>query len=71
MIRNIFQIIFSVYLIVRADDNTSGAGKLILHFFGSPTCGECLEIKEAILYPAAKKHAGKIDLRTYDVDSDS
>jgi cytochrome c biogenesis protein CcdA len=45
--------------------------KLTLHFFGSPTCGECLDIKRTILFPAQKAHPDKIDLRIYDVDSDS
>ncbi len=45
--------------------------RLTLLFFGSPTCGECLDIKHTILFPAQKKNPDKIDLQIYDVDSDS
>ncbi|MCX7725992.1 MAG: hypothetical protein N2053_03985 [Chitinispirillaceae bacterium] len=45
--------------------------KLILYFFGSPTCGECLDIKQNILLPLSKANPDKIELRIYDVDSDS
>jgi len=44
--------------------------RLILDFFGSPTCGECLHIKQHILLPAQKKHR-HIDLRIHDVGADS
>jgi cytochrome c biogenesis protein CcdA len=56
---------------VHAAESSSADSRLRIHFFGSPACGECLEIKETILYPAVKKHEDKIDLRIYDVDSDS
>lgn len=45
--------------------------RLPLLFFGSPTCGECLDIKHTILFPAQEANPDKIDLRIYDVDSDS
>ncbi|MBN2187946.1 MAG: hypothetical protein JW699_00720 [Chitinispirillaceae bacterium] len=45
--------------------------KLIIHFFGSPTCGECAEIKKKILRPLADSLPEKIDLRTYDIETDS
>lgn len=45
--------------------------RLPLLFFGSPTCGECLDIKHTILFPVQKAYPDKIDLRIYDVDSDS
>ena len=45
--------------------------KLIIHFFGSSTCGECLTIKQSILYPARDAHRGTIDLRIHDIDTDS
>ena len=47
------------------------SSRLPLIFFGSPTCGECLEIKQTILFPAQKANPDKIDLRIYNVDSDS
>ncbi len=45
--------------------------KMVMHFFGSPTCGECLEIKETLLKPLANEHADKIELRIYDIESDT
>ena len=41
-----------------------------LTFFGSPTCKECMHIRESILYPAVKKYPS-ISLRVYDINSDS
>ena len=49
----------------------AATSKLVVHFFGSPTCGECLEIKTALLEPIAKMHADSIDLRVHDIESDS
>ena len=45
--------------------------KLTIHFFGSPGCGECLHIKESILFPAQKAHSDIIDLHVHDVETDS
>lgn len=58
-------------IILTSISSTIAEDKLVLQFFGSPTCGECLDIKQAILFPAQKAHSDKIDLRIYDVDSDS
>lgn len=41
--------------------------KLVIHFYGSSTCGECLEIKEGLLKPLAARHPA-IDLRTHDTE---
>jgi cytochrome c biogenesis protein CcdA len=49
----------------------SASAKLVLHFFGSPTCGKCLDIKQSILFLAEKENKEKIDLRIYDVDTDT
>ncbi len=54
----------------RATPDADTAEQLVLHFFGSPTCGECLEIKEEILFPATRAHP-EIDLRIHDIDTDS
>jgi cytochrome c biogenesis protein CcdA len=45
--------------------------KLVLHFFGSPTCGECAEIKKTILQPLADSLPEKLDLRILDIETDS
>jgi len=58
-------------LLICCSARASSTPKLILHFFGSPTCGECADIKQTILFPAQKKNPGEIDLRIYDIDTDS
>ncbi|MEA1928941.1 MAG: hypothetical protein U9N73_12115 [Candidatus Auribacterota bacterium] len=46
--------------------------RLEVLFFGSRTCGECLEIKETILRPLAEEFPGTIDLHLYEIeDTDS
>lgn len=45
--------------------------RLTLHFFGSPTCGECLSIKQLILFPAKEAYPQTIDLHIHDIDTDS
>ncbi|MFW6245015.1 MAG: hypothetical protein ACOC36_03920, partial [Fibrobacterota bacterium] len=47
-----------------------GEQKLTLHFFGSPTCGECMEIKEEVLFPAHEKNENKLDLQIHDIDTE-
>jgi cytochrome c biogenesis protein CcdA len=47
------------------------APKLILHFFGTPTCGECAKIKTAILRPLSDSLPDKLDLRIHDIETDS
>ena len=44
--------------------------RLVLDFFGSPTCGQCMHIKKQILHPLQEKYP-EIDLRIHDIDSDS
>jgi len=63
--------VLSVCAIIHANERTPGVGSLVLHFFGSPTCGECMEIKEAILFPILQAYPDKIDLRIFNVDSDT
>jgi cytochrome c biogenesis protein CcdA len=53
------------------DSIKNKADKLIIQFFGGATCGDCMEIKHSILFPAQKSNEEKIDLRIYDIDTDS
>ncbi|MBD3243195.1 MAG: hypothetical protein GF331_21580, partial [Chitinivibrionales bacterium] len=43
--------------------------KLVIHFFGSSTCGECVEIKQTILKPFAREHPDKVVLHLHDTDN--
>ncbi|NLG16588.1 MAG: hypothetical protein GX556_04580 [Fibrobacter sp.] len=46
-------------------------GKLTVSFFGSSTCGECLQLKENLLKPLQSKHKEKLEIVFYDTDVDS
>ncbi|MBN2036324.1 MAG: hypothetical protein JW768_06240 [Chitinispirillaceae bacterium] len=47
------------------------SSRLVIHFFGSSTCGECAEIKATILKPLAEEYRDKLDVRLHDLDTDS
>lgn len=49
----------------------SANGKLVIHFFGTPGCGECLYIIETILFPAQQAYPDIIDLHIHNIDTDS
>jgi cytochrome c biogenesis protein CcdA len=44
------------------------ADRLEIHFFGSRTCGECLEIKETILKPLAVEFPDSISLNLHEIE---
>lgn len=50
---------------------SSVAENLQIMFFGSNTCGECLKIKEELLYPLQKKHKDALEIIFLDTDKDS
>jgi cytochrome c biogenesis protein CcdA len=43
--------------------------RLVVHFFGSSTCGECMEIKEEVLKPLAREHSQRLELKLHDTDT--
>ena len=43
--------------------------KLVLHFFGSSTCGECAEIKAEVLSPLQSQYPDQLEFRMHDVDT--
>lgn len=45
--------------------------KLELQFFGSATCGECLQIKGAILFPLLSKYPDRLSIQFFDTDQDT
>lgn len=45
--------------------------KLVLHFFGSSTCGECFELKSELLLPMVEEHGDSLEIRFHDTDTDS
>jgi hypothetical protein len=48
-------------------DHSSGT-VLRLFFFGSSTCGECMEIKESLLKPIEKRYSPKLIIEYRDID---
>lgn len=66
-----FRICLAFLFLFTLFPSLSAAEKLTIHFFGSPTCGECLDIKQTILFPVRDDNPDKIDLRIHDIDTDS
>lgn len=44
------------------------ANRLTVTFFGSKTCGECMEIKEKLLKPLSEKYGEKLNIPFYDIE---
>ncbi len=44
--------------------------KLVIHFFGSSTCGECHHIRTEILKPLSDNNADILDVRIHDIDDE-
>jgi cytochrome c biogenesis protein CcdA len=44
--------------------------KLTVHFFGSRTCGQCLEIKHDLLYPLKDQYPEKLDIQIHDIENE-
>ncbi len=42
--------------------------QMVIHFFGSRTCLECLEIKEELLLPLAEEYPSALDLRLHETE---
>jgi hypothetical protein len=45
--------------------------KLVLVFFGSSTCGECLEIKEKLLKPMGTRRSDKLKIDFKDIENET
>jgi len=44
--------------------------KMVVHFFGSKTCGECLTIRKELLEPLEDRHPGRLDVRVHNIDEE-
>lgn len=49
--------------------NAQEQDKLVIHFFGASTCGECQEIKHEILIPLAREHADSLQVQFHEIDN--
>ncbi|HON09226.1 MAG TPA: hypothetical protein PLE24_00035 [Chitinispirillaceae bacterium] len=65
------RILISITILLLSTISSHSEEKLILQFFGSNTCGECLEIKEVLLFPAQKQFEDKLQINFYNTDIDS
>ena len=44
--------------------------KLTIYFFGSSTCGECLEIKQVLLEPLSERYSEKLSIEYHNIDDE-
>jgi len=51
-----------------AGPSAAAPGTLELYFFGSNTCGECLEIKHTLLFPLEQEQPDKLKIHFHDTD---
>jgi hypothetical protein len=58
---------FVVVLFVCGSIVAQAPQKLVLHFFGSRTCGECAKIKTTLLLPLAERNRDKLDLHIHEI----
>ena len=65
----VFSFIASLFALVYSQDFIQKPTKqLELSFFGSRSCGECLEIKEMLLKPLEKKFPDKLKVNYYEME---
>jgi thiol-disulfide isomerase/thioredoxin len=57
----------TAFRVSHADPETQP--KLVLHFFGSSTCGECEEIKAEVLSSLQNQYPDQLEIRMHDVDT--
>lgn len=50
---------------------SAAPSRLTIDFFGSRSCGDCLEIKEVVLKPLAQKYPHKLDIKLHDFEEPS
>ncbi|MDD5672731.1 MAG: hypothetical protein PHC61_01085 [Chitinivibrionales bacterium] len=62
-----FAVLFVIGIIGSAFPD--GPSKLTVTFFGSSTCGECMEIKETMLKPLAATHADSLKVNFKDIEN--
>jgi hypothetical protein len=55
----------------RISAQTAPTPKLQLVFFGSATCGECMELKEQLLKPILARHAQELNIDFRDIENTS
>jgi hypothetical protein len=68
---SIGKIAIFLFLLFNANLTHAASEKIEFHFFGSGTCGECLQIKEGMLKPLLSKYPDDLDIHFYDTDKDS
>ncbi len=56
--------------VATASEQQSNPEKLVVHFFGSRTCGQCLEIKQDLLYRLQDEYPEKLDIRIHEIEDE-
>ncbi len=65
------KLLFFAIAVLHVSFATADTDRLVVDFFGSPTCGECSELKYYILFPLQKANSEKMELRIHNIDTDS
>lgn len=69
-ILNSLLFLFMVAAPCLGDETVSGSAKLQVHFFGSETCGECIQIKSELLKPLENAYPKKLEVIWHDIESE-
>ena len=65
-------LLFSIIsaLSMYADGLISNNKRLQLHYFGSETCGECIQVKNEVLHPLVNKYPAQLEFHFHDIETD-
>ena len=59
------------FFLLSAASMSQANDTLQVHFFGSSTCGECMEIEQTLLLPLQAQYPSQLHMHFYDTDEDS
>ncbi len=71
MIPTLRNITVVAYILLAISFTYAKPEKLELYFFGSATCGDCLEIKDRLLKPLMKQYGDKLQIHIHDFENPS
>ncbi len=64
--------ILGIWLLAAADTlSHRPTDCLVVHYFGSASCGECLEIRTRLLQPLHEEHAHSLDIRLHETEDEA
>lgn len=69
---NIFRVFSFVFLIISVITGQSDSNKkLVVHFFGSETCGECLTVRTKLLKPLIETFPDRLNVKIHDIEKEN